>query len=538
MGNLQTTLVKRGKQARKALLRGVNEVFNTVKLTLGPGGRNVMIFGTYGRDPRITNDGVRVARSIVLDDECENDAAQRFVEASKKTNERVGDGTTSTVVLAGTLINQVFNDIDEKSSALDIVKTNHKPVELRKKILESVDKVLKLIAKQSTKIDSLSDLEKIAIVSVEDEKLGKVVAKMVWEIGVNGHIDILEGHSQEIEIENSKGMKFKGKWADDFFINIPEHKKIVANDIPVIITDYAIEDAKVLNDLIKSIELTRFAIFAPSYSRKIINLVMKSVLQSKGNFELYLLTTPSLLTEELEDFALYTGAKFINKKKDNLEYIQKSDMGLAHRLIVTTEEISIRGGNGDKQKVNKQIEILKKQLSTVKNEMHKKKLERRIASIDSAIGVIKVGAATQAEIIYLKDKLEDAQYAAKAALAEGYVKGGGVCLKDIATKLGKKDILYKTLMSPYEQIQDNAGGDLKIDENVIDPTKVVRLSVKHAISLASSFVSIDAIVSQVKDRNSYEGFEKVASMLNMQNKIEARQRGLGSEWGEINKIGE
>jgi chaperonin GroEL len=526
------TKVKIGKEARRTLLNGVNAVYNIVKRTLGPAGENVMIYGTYGRDPRITNDGVRIAGCIELADENENDSAKRFVESSRKTNERVGDGTTSTIVLAGYLINEILS----KDNSSSILTSNpQKPIELRKQINEAKDKVVELIKKASKKVETKEELEKIATISVEDEKLGKIVADIVWQTGVDGFVDVVEGYSEEIETEVIKGMKFRAKYASPFMITDVEHKEMILEDIPTIVTNTAIESPQMLQKILANLKKTRLVIFAPSFSKKVIEEVYKAMSQSKGQFQLFCVKCASLTTEELEDLAVYTDSRLFNKELgDNIELIQPNHLGLAYKLVVNEQEGIIIGGRGNAEQ---RIEVLKAELKKQKTEMFKKKIERRIASINSTVGVIKVGASTQAEIIYLKDKLEDAQYACLASLQEGYVKGGGLCLKEIAEELGEDNILYNTLQATYNQIQDNAGGELEITDDVIDPAKVVRLSVEHSMSLASSFVTLGGIVSEERERTQYDGLNEVSNELEMANKIKVREKGLKDDWEQIKNIG-
>ena len=539
----KSTLVKRGEDARKAILRGVNYVYDSVKLTLGPEGGNALMPRTYNRGPRITNDGITIAELHEPKDEFENLAANAFKESAKRTNEKAGDGTTTTIVIAGKLINDVFNLISSPIPTVGGEKIG--VMKLKKEIIEAAETVIEKIAEKSTKIESLEDLEKIATVSVEDHELGKIIAGIVWETGLDGFIDVVEGYKGTIETEIIKGMRFPAKVPAKAFVNNPARFEMIGTDVPVIVTNFSLDNAPQVVSFLSKLNEPKIAIFAPSFSESVLISLIASRKQS--GFTSFPVAVPSLRTEQFDDLATYTGAAFINKDKGmKLDRIQASDLGWLEKIVVkdvdAKEDAVVTGGKGTKEvevKVGKDIMIqeapvaqriktLQGQLEETREAIHKKLLERRIASMASAIGVIRVGAPSQAEALYKKLKIEDATYACKAALQEGYVKGGGLCLKEIAEEL-PETILTAALKAPYEQIQANAEGTLDISEDIIDPAKSTRLAVEHAVSVTAHLATVKIIVAEVRDESPAEGYRAIAQALMMYNRIWNKKEGIMKE---------
>lgn len=535
-----------GLQARKKILAGVNKVFNVVKLTLGPEGRNALLPRTFNRGPRITNDGVTTSENVRLKDEYEALAAEAFKEGSKKTNEFVGDGTTTTCVIAGTLINQVFNELsatDVPSAQLTGAKSAKKGVRaIRQEMKEVKELVIKEIKEKAKPIKTLADLEKIAVISIgkEDEETAKVVAKMVWETArdgagnfINNHVDVTEGYKQELETEIIKGMRFPSKVAHRAFVNKIERFEMVAEDVAVLITNYKLDNPYEVVDILDRVKVPKIAIFSPEFSPNVIKSLIET---TKNGLYCYPVKCPALRTEQLEDLAVYTGAIVIDKDTGRkLDNVTVQDLGFAGRIIVkdteNREDAVLIGGKGEKLKIgdgnriSKRCEDLKGQLKEARTDLVRLSLEKRIANLSSAIGVIRVGATSSAEGLYLKLKIEDGVFACKAALEEGYVEGGGLCLKKIADKLGK-NILTEALNAPYEQIQKNAGGQLEIGKEVIDPAKVVRLEVEHGVSVASMIITTDILIPETREKSPAEGYSEVAKAISQYAFYWARHQGL------------
>lgn len=535
-----------GIQARKKILSGINKVFNVVKLTLGPEGKNAILTRTFNRGPRFTNDGVTISENVRLKDEYEALAADAFKEASKRTNEIVGDGTTTTAVIAGNLINQLFDEVaasDIPSAQLIGSKSQKKGVRaLRQEMKDAKDLVIKEIKDRVKPIKTLADLEKISLISIgkEDEEAAKVVAKLVWEIGrdgngnfINNHVDVTEGYKQELETEVIKGMRFPSKVAHRAFVNKLERFEMVAEDVAVLITNYKIDNPYDVVEILNKVKVPKIAIFSPDFSQNVIKSLIET---TKNGLFCYPIKCPALRTEQLEDLAVYTGATVIDKDLGRkFISVTNDDLGFASRIIVkdteNREDAVLIGGKGEKVKVgsgtkiSERCEKLKGQIKEARNEMTKMSLEKRIANLSSAIGVIRVGATSSAEGLYLKLKIEDGVFACKAALEEGYVEGGGLCLKKISEKLDK-NILTEVLKAPYEQIQKNAGGSLEISKDVIDPAKVVRLEIEHGVSIASMFITADILIPETREKGPGEGYETIAKAINQYAYYWAKDKGL------------
>lgn len=543
--NGDITDVLTGAEARKKVRRGVNAVYEAVRLTLGPEGMNALLPRSFNRGPRLTNDGVTVSENVKPADEHERLAADFFKEGSKKTNELCGDGTTSTSVIGGFLINQIFEQLsyEESPSASILSKenTSKKGVRgIRKELKDCKDEVIAKIKERAVKVESLDDLKKISVISVgkEDEEVAHRIAEMVWQIGrddegnfIDNHIDVVEGYKGEIETEITLGMRFPAKVAHRLFVNKPERFEMVAEDVKVIITNHRLENPYEVVGILNRLQVPKVAIFAPHFSAGVLTSLLNS---AKNGMFCFPVHSPALRTEQLEDLAAYTGATIIDKDKNqSLTSILANHLGSADKITVkdaeNREDAILMGGGGAKtDRVKERIEILKGQIKEAKNDITKMQLEKRIANLQAAVGVIRVGASTNAELLYLKLKIEDGVFACKAALQEGYVKGGGLCLKEIAEEMGE-NILTQALKAPYEQIQRNAGGYLEVLDDVIDPARVVRFEVEHGVSVASSMITTGIIIPERREYSQYDGLDRVARALGKIAYYEAKRHGLVQE---------
>jgi chaperonin GroEL len=527
--------VKLGAKARKKVLAGVNAVYDAVRLTLGPAGRNALLPRTYNRGPRITNDGVTISEHArLLKDDHERLAAEAFHEGSKKTNELAGDGTTTTAVIGGYLINETFRKIADSDLPSIEINTGKEVKDkgvraLRRDMLAAKDLVIEEVKKLAKPIKTLADLEKIATISIgiEDESTAKTVAKMVWDVArdsngdyVENHIEVTEGFKGEVETEVIKGMRYPCKVAHRSFVTNPERYTMECNDVPVLITNYKLDNAIQVAGLLSMLKQAKVAIFAPEFSGNVLTTLLKA---SEKGMLFYPIKCPALRTSQMEDIAVYTGATVIDKESGRkLENVTVEDLGFAEKILVkdteNREDAVIIGGKGEKIKrgdktlIEERAEMLKSQYKEARNDIDKKQLEKRIANLSSAIGVIRVGTSTSAEGLFLKLKIEDGVYACKAALQEGYVKGGGLCLKEIAEKM-PENILSNALKAPYEQIQKNAGGHLEIGKEVIDPAKVVRLEVEHGVSVAATLITTEIVAPELREKGPAEGYEEVANAI-------------------------
>lgn len=536
-----------GAKARRAVLDGVMAIYEPVRRTLGPQSKKALLYRTFNRGSRIVDDGKTVGDCQDPRDPFIRLVAEAFKETCKKTDQRVGDGTTGTVVIGGKLMIDVYNQTNEGRT--DFV-ANHSGrigvMTMRKNILDTAKIVKDKIKEVSKKIETVEDLEKIAIVSVEDEELGKVIAKMAWEVGVDGFIDTTEGYKGEIETEVIRGMRFPAKVAAKAFVNNPNRFEMIAQDCPVFITNYAIDNANDIAPIFEKVSLTnsKMIIVAPAFSENVLVNMVNSV---KAGFFIYPVLTPSLRTEQYEDLAIYCGANFIDKAKGRfLKNTKPEDLGFLAKLIVkdteAKEDAVATGGKGTQEQikydgkktdenmtmttaVKDRIELLKAQLVETKEDQFKKLMERRIASMGSAVGIIRVGDSTQASALYRKLKIEDAVYACKAALRGGYVKGGGLCLKEIAETLPDTDILKAALLAPYEQIQSSVEGGIEIGPEIIDPTEAVYYAVEHATSVVANLATVEIITPEVDDPVHGEAEMAIARMLAERNIIEKKHYG-------------
>lgn len=527
---MKQTKVALGEQANQHILNGVNAVYNAVKLTLGPKGGNALLFGTYGGSPRITNDGVTIAECIEPKNEFEKLVADSFKEACRRTNERAGDATTTTAVIGGFLINDILGKVETSligRRSGDVMKT-------RRLLLEDVKKVSEAIKKQSSEIKSLEDLEKVAIISVEDEQLGKTIASVVYRVGIDGFVDVQEGFRGVVEYEVIEGMRFPAKVPAKAFINNPQKYEMVIEDTPVLVTNYSLDNvidvSDVVGNLLKNIQQTKIAVLAPSFSDQVLIEFAKAF---KEGIFIHPVKVPALRTEQFEDVCAYFGANFINKDKGRtLRSITGADLGGVEKLIIkdveAREDAVAIGGKGSKSDaVAKRIDELKQSMDEAKlPQSHKNLIKRRIASLSSAVAVIRVGAISDAETKYLKLKIDDAVYACKGALEEGYVRGAGLCLKSIADSM-PDSILANALRAPYNQILENAGVDeMEIADEVIDNAKAVRLAVEHSVSVTAHLITTKIIVVEARDESPADGYNAIAAQLGLKNKLFAKREGL------------
>jgi chaperonin GroEL len=535
------TLVLSDKKVIDVLKKGVDAISIPVSKTLGPEAGTTLMYRTYNRGPRNVDDGFYTSEVIVPKDPFVRLVSEFYKEATMRTNRKVGDGTSATTVIGSALFNEIYSRLQAKSQGYSSgAKTETKGVmQLKREILEEATKIKEAITKSSTPIKSLKDLEKISAISLGgDNEISKIVAKMAWEVGIDGFIDVVEGYKNEIETEVVKGMRFSAKTCGKTFVNKPERYEMVVEDCPVFITNHKLDNDLLVRFMMTKFESTKVIIIAPDFSEQVlVNMVLA---RQNGTF-IWPVKIPSVRTEIMEDIAIYCGAKLFDKNKgDKLQSVTKADLGYVEKLTVkdveTKEDAILLGGKGTKPEtftevefvanekggksrkekiiestaVAERIKVLKGQLEETKEPQFQMLMKRRIASMASAGGVIRVGSPTDAESLPLKLKIEDDVFACRAALKSGYVKGGGLCLKDIANKLKDDNILKIALLSPYKQIQENAGGFLEIGKDVIDPTDAVYYAVEHATSVVASLITIKNLVVEEPEIQQGEGEMKLA----------------------------
>jgi len=430
IGEITKTLS--GEKFKKKLLKGVNKVGDMVGSTMGPYGRNILIERKVHEYPAATNDGKRVAKAIEPRDAIERMAVKAILNAAEVTDLKAGDGTTCTTVLSQAIIHEVFERIpDETFENLGLNPQEEvSVVALRKEINEAKEKIIKELEKDKRVINTLEDLEKVAITSVEDEELGKTIAKMIDKVGKDGHIYVEEGFNFETETEVIEGMKFDGKLAANFMVDDAHRLATELKNAKVIVTNHELKDfgtfnrgnnSSIMGDLSQQGDMT-LVIMAWKFEKRF--LIETAKLREKG-FRIYCIKLPSENTEKLKDISIYCGTPLVDKNQSmKLADVNISDLGEVKRITANFEETVLVGGKGTKKAVDKRIEELKDQLKIEKLPEFRKKMSRRISDLSSAIGIIKVGHNTQIEQFYVVDKAQDAVLATREAMRDGVVRGG------------------------------------------------------------------------------------------------------------------
>jgi chaperonin GroEL len=498
---MEVKIIKSGDEAVDKFIKGIEIVDKMVGDTLGPAGRNRIISRKY-RSPLVTNDGVTVARNIVLDDEIEDMAAQTLVEIAMKTNEVAGDGTTTSVVAGAALAINTFKRLKKDNEQAVFQAASVSPITYAKEIWAELPKVLKMLKDQAVPVEG-DMLDQVIATSLENLEYGVTLGELFRQVGKDGYISTEDnwGTKYGIDTEVTRGMRFLGTYASPYLATERNQKEAVWENTHVLVCNQRIEKPATLAKLIKEMDTAKlgklviiagFSEGTNPYSKEFIEGLAKVMQAAQVNpniIKILAIKAPTLTSNELEDVAVFTDARFIDKTKgDKLTEVSLRDCGFAAKIVVTEDDVNIIGGRGNTEE---RIAILKGQMEIEKDAMFLEKLKRRIASLSAGVGIIRVGAPTEQERTYLKYKLEDAVNAAKAALEEGIVPGAGIALMRIADELGAEHILYPALMAPYDRIRSNAGGELEVPDTIVDPHKVVRLAFTNACSAAAALISTD-----------------------------------------------
>lgn len=493
------TQVLSNDKVLETLKKGVDAVTIPVSKTFGPEAGTTLMYRTYNRGPRNVDDGFYTSEVIVPKDPHTRLVSEFFKEATMRTNRKVGDGTSATTILAGALFNDLYTKLAPKVQGFSSKEATKSVgvTSLKREILKEADIVKDKIKKAAKPVKDIKELEKISAISLgEDNQLSKTVAKLAWDVGVDGFIDVVEGYKGEVEVERIEGLRFKAKVADKVFLNKKDQFKMEVEDCPVFITNYKLDNEVLVQHIITLAQSSKLILIAPDFSTLVLT---KLALAFKEGLFVYPVKIPSIRTEQMEDMSVFMGATLVDKQKGmKIESMNGQEFGRLAKLIVYDVEVNddavAIGGKGEKsQALKDRIKVLKGQLTETKEPQFKMLLERRIASVASSGGTIRVGSPTDAESLPLKLKVEDVVGACKAALRGGYVTGGGTCLKAIADELPEGHILKKALCAPYEQIQTNTGG-IKIGKDIIDPADAVYYAVEHATSVVASLITIKTLV--------------------------------------------
>jgi len=517
-----------GEDARKALKRGVDKVANAVKVTIGPRGRNVVLDKGYG-SPTITNDGVSIAKEIELKDRLENMGAEIVKEVANKTNEIAGDGTTTSVIITQAIVAEGMKYATMGINAMSI------RAGIEKATLEAVN-TLKKIAKP---IKNKEEIRQVATISAESEELGKKIADTIEKVGKDGVVTVEESQALGLESEVVKGLQFDKGYVSAYMVTDTERMEAEVKDASILITDGKISSVKEILPFLEKLAQSgkkELVIIAEDVEGEALTTFVLNKL--RGGFNVLAIKAPGFgdrKKEMLEDIAVTTGGEVISAEAGmKLESIDISILGRAIRVVSTKDSTVIVGGKGKKADIEAKVEQLKKVRERTDSKFDLEKIDERIAKLTGGIAVIRVGAATETEMKYLKLKIEDAVNATKAAIEEGVVAGGGSALVHTAKKIsGKKlenqeeqigyDIVVRALEAPLKQIAINSGredgaviahkvhnagdksgydavsGQIVIDmlkAGIIDPVKVARAAVQNAASAVAMLLTTEVAISE------------------------------------------
>ena len=521
--------IKYGAEARKALESGVNQLADTVRVTLGPKGRNVVLSKSYGT-PLITNDGVTIAKDIELEDAFENMGAQIVKEVATKTNDVAGDGTTTATVLAQAMINAGMKNLAAGAN----------PIILRKGMKKACDTAVDALKDMSDKISGKEQIARVASISAGDEEVGQLVADAMEKVSSNGVITIEESKTMKTELDLVEGMQFDRGYVSAYMCTDME-KMVAELDNPyILITDKKISNIQDILPLLESIVQSgsRLLIIAEDVEGEALTTLIVNKL--RGTFNVVAVKAPGYGDRRkamLEDIAILTGGKVISEEVGlDLKDTTMEDLGRAKSVRVEKENTVIVDGAGAKEDIQARIGQIKMQLENTTSEFDKEKLQERLAKLSGGVGVIRVGAATETEMKEAKLRLEDALAATRAAVEEGIICGGGSAyihaskkVAALATTLSGDEktgaeIILKALEAPLYHIASNAGleGPViinkvyesepgvgfdalnetyvnMVDAGIIDPVKVTRSALQNATSVASTLLTTESVVADIKE---------------------------------------
>ncbi len=517
------------EKARRLLKSGVDKLANTVKVTLGPKGRNVVLDKGYGA-PHITNDGVTIAKEIELEDKFENIGASIIKEVATKTNDTAGDGTTTATILAQAII----------AEGLKNVTAGANPLEIKKGLEKGRDAIVSALKKNSKAINNKSEIAQVATISAQDEEIGGMLADVMHELGKDSVITVEESQTFGLSKEVVEGMQFDKGYISPYMVTNAERMEAVYEDALILITDKKISS---LQELLPALEKVAksgkkdLVIIADEVDGDALTTLVINKL--RGNFNALAIKAPGFgdrRKEMLQDIAILTGGQVISEEVGlKFENVELKMLGQARKVVSTKENTTIVEGKGKKSEIENRVAQIRKQIEQSDSEFDKEKLQERLAKLSGGVAVIKVGAATEVEMKAKKDKIEDALNATRAAVEEGIVAGGGVALiralsalDDIKLKEDEKigfNILKRALEEPLRQIAQNAGKDGSVvaaevkkgtggfgynaatDEyvdmfkaGIIDPTKVVRSALQNAVSAASMLLTTEAVVTDLPEK--------------------------------------
>ncbi|MBR2410498.1 MAG: chaperonin GroEL [Clostridia bacterium] len=520
-----------GEDARKALQAGIDKLSNTVKITLGPKGRNVVLDKKYGA-PLITNDGVTIAKEIELEDAFENMGAQLVKEVSTKTNDIAGDGTTTATLLAQALVNEGMKNVAAGAN----------PMTVKKGIQKAVDAAVASLKENAKPVSSSSDIARIATVSSGDENVGALIAEAMEKVSADGVITVEESKTAETSCDVVEGMQFDRGYISPYMVTDTDKMEAVIDDAYILITDKKISNIQEILPLLEQVLQAgkKLVIVAEDVEGEALATILVNRL--RGTFTCVCVKAPGFgdrRKEMLQDIAVLTGGEVITSDLGlELKDAQVAQLGRARQVKVTKENTIIVDGAGEKTEIAARVNQIKSQIETTTSDFDREKLQERLAKLAGGVAVIHVGAATEVEMKEMKLRIEDALAATKAAVEEGYVAGGGVALLNaipaVAALLENNEntdeitgikIVLKAIEAPIRQIAANAGleGSVIIDAisrsgkkgygfnfateeyvdmaeaGILDPTKVTRSALQNAASVAAMVLTTESLVTDKPD---------------------------------------
>ena len=519
-----------GEEARRALGRGVDQLADTVKVTLGPKGRNVVLDKKFGA-PLITNDGVTIAKDIELDDPFENMGAQLVKEVATKTNDLAGDGTTTATVLAQAIVREGMKNVAAGAN----------PMIMRKGIAKGVETAINAIKENSEKIKGSADIARVAAISSGDETIGELIAEAMEKVSADGVITVEESKTAETYSEIVEGMQFDRGYITPYMVTDTEKMEAVLDDAVILITDKKISNIQDLLPLLEQIVKTgkKLLIIAEDLEGEALSTLLLNKL--RGTFTCVAVKAPGFgdrRKEMLKDIAVLTGGEVISEEIGlELKDTTMAMLGRARQVKVNKEGTVIVDGQGDAEAIKARVENIRHAIETTTSDFDREKLQERLAKLAGGVAVIKVGAATETEMKEKKLRVEDALNATRAAVEEGIVAGGGVAyvnavpaVEAVADETAGDEktgvnIVVKALQEPIRQIAANAGIDgavvlekiresgkvgygfdaysetycEMIESGIVDPTKVNRSALQNAASVASTVLTTESIVTDIKE---------------------------------------
>ena len=519
-----------GEEARKALLSGIDQLANTVKVTLGPKGRNVVLGKKFG-SPLITNDGVTIAKDVELEDAFENMGAQLVREVATKTNDIAGDGTTTATLLAQAIVHEGLKNVSAGAN----------PMVMRKGMEKAVETAVETIKANSETIKGSDDIARVGAVSSGDESVGKLIAEAMDKVGASGVITIEESKTAETGLEVVEGMQFDRGYISPYMVTDTDKMEAVIDDPYILITDKKISSIQEILPLLEQIVKTgkKLVIIAEDVEGDALATLLVNRL--RGNFTCVCVKAPGFgdrRKEMLKDIAILTGGTYISSELNmNLPDTQITDLGTARQIKVTKDNTVIVDGAGDANEIKARIAEIKNTISVTTSDYDKEKLQERLAKLSGGVAVIKVGAQTEVAMKEQKLRVEDALNATRAAVEEGIVAGGGTAyvnaipaVEKLVAKLSGDEktgaqIIARALQAPIRQIAENAGVDGSIvydkirssrkvgygynaysetycdmiPSGIVDPTKVTRTALENAASIASCVLTTESLVADKPD---------------------------------------